>query len=74
MKLELRNNSKSLKSEGFENLLFQTECFVLRSLVRMDLFLKSNSSMMSMPLISLCGDLLIAIRNISVSPDSDITN
>jgi hypothetical protein len=51
---------------GFEILLFHRGCFAFRSPARMDLFLKPNNSMISVPLRSLCGDLYRTARNISV--------
>jgi hypothetical protein len=55
-KLELINNSKDFKPEGYEILLFQTGCFAFRSPARMDLFLNPNSSVMSVSLDSRYGD------------------
>jgi hypothetical protein len=55
-KLELTNNSKKLKPEGFETLLSQRGCFAFRSPPRMDVFLKCNSSVMSVSLHKLGGD------------------
>jgi hypothetical protein len=65
---ELTNNSKKFKPGGWgvETLLFQTGCFAFRSPTRIDLFLKRNSSVMSVSLHNLGGDLYTAASSISV--------
>jgi hypothetical protein len=57
-KLELTNNSKNFKPEGFKILLFQTGCFAFRM----------DFSVISVWLHRLCVDLYTAARNSSVFP------
>jgi hypothetical protein len=57
---EVRTNKlfKEFQAEGFETLLFYTECFAFRSLARIDLLLNPNISVMSVSLHNLCKEHL----------------